>query len=237
MKWFRPASLYEIENMRNQNVIQENQPFRIEIRPASDALITEMGVIAQMYIAPFEFVTEQTCIQLPVGHQMALDEARQQLAIHFKNYKEVVIDGKVVHLVLSELRDESAAYFKNLHEQGKLSPQVTDVFRSKVVDFDPLKELLGTKDVYKLDTKMLRGQPDEESKNLWEFIRATTLEAEGHATFSPVGWKFHEELLDSVFLSGLSRVCEDIYLIVDRKSNEVRTISGSRSVSAHPRLP
>jgi hypothetical protein len=225
MKWYRLASQKEIEGMRNQNVHQEQEPFRIEIKPCSSVPITEMGVIAQMYIAPFEFVSEQSCIQLPIGNELALELARQQLVVHFRDYKEVLRGDKVVHLILANLREESAAFFRSLHESGKLSAQVTDVYRSKEKAYDPLNEL-GKRDVYKLETDQLRYEPDQEAAYLWKFLENTTLAVEGHATFSPIGWRFDEGLLDSAFLGAMSRECEEIYLFVDPKTSEVRTVTG-----------
>ncbi|SMQ81058.1 hypothetical protein SAMN05444673_4113 [Bacillus sp. OV166] len=144
----------------------------------------------------------------------------KELVPHYKDVKQFFVHGKFKEIQLSELKKESKELVKGLLSQGYF-PVVSDLYRVTESTQSTGKRNLKFFVVRKESVSPLILK---ENERFQQFVYNNSFQKNKPFVLQPVGWKFQEDLRDSITIRYFSNFAEQMILLVNTVDDSIRAI-------------
>ncbi|TDK61770.1 hypothetical protein E2K98_12840 [Bacillus salipaludis] len=183
----------------------------------SDISLNQMSEVCFFFSAPNVILNDNYLLMFQDVSPLVLETLMKEFVPHYKNVKQMFIQGECKEIHLEEMKEESKELIKNLISTG-FYPVISDLYRGK----DSEKSSGPRKLKYFLINK--ESIPPlylKETKKIQEFIQNAFFDKKKPFLIQPVGWKLEQNLQDSITIRSFSTFAKQIVLLVNTVDDSV----------------
>lgn len=178
--------------------------------------------ICQFFAYSSYILQTDVYISIPTPTKETENLVFEHLTPYYKRIIITSIEGKTCECSLIGLKPETIALFQEFERSNELSSILPDLVRKthiKQLDENYFKN--ANIKVYAIDMTALKPLNLAFTESLYPFLKQTFFAVGGVMPIQPIGWKLHNDLIESIFLRSFSTIASKIHITVNLTNGDI----------------